>query len=105
MKSNADVVYRDLQSSPTLNDIIDKKLKKLNRYSNAIIHSRVTLDSPHNHKHKGKLFRATIELDVKGAPVAVTQDDPSVHIAVRDAFSAAERKLKQYSEKRRAVTH
>lgn len=46
MKSNADVVYRDLHSSPTLNDIIDKKLEKLKRYSNAIIHSRVILDSP-----------------------------------------------------------
>lgn len=105
MKSNADVVYRDLQSSPTLNDIIDKKLKKLSRYSNAIIHSRVTLDSPHKHKHKGKMFRASIELDVKGAPVAVTQDDASVHIAIRDAFSAAERKLKQHSEKQRATEH
>lgn len=105
MKSNADVVYRDLHSSPTLNDIIDKKIEKLNRYSNAIIHSRVILDSPHKHKHKGKMFRATIELDVKGAPVAVTQDDPSVHVAIRDAFSAAERKLKQHNQKLRASQH
>ncbi len=105
MKSNADVVYRDLHSSPTLNDVIDKKLNKLNRFSNAIIHSRVTLDSPHKRQHKGKMFRATIELDVKGAPVAVTQDDPSVHVAVREAFAAAERKLKQRSAKLRAIQH
>lgn len=105
MKPNADVVYRDLDASPALNDIIDKKLEKLNRYSSAILHSRVTLDSPHKHKHKGKLYRATIELDVKGSPVAVTQDDPSVHIAVREAFSAAERKLKQHNQKLRAVRH
>lgn len=105
MKPNADVVYRDLDSSPALNDIIDKKLAKLSRYSNAILHSRVVLDSPHKHKHKGKMYRATIELDVKGAPVAVTQDDPSVHIAVREAFSAAERKLKQHTQRLRSTEH
>lgn len=105
MKSNADVVYRDLDTSPALNDIIERKLEKLSRYSNTILHSRVVLDSPHKHKHKGKMFRATIELNVNGEPVAVSQNDESVHVAVRDAFSVAERKLKQCSEKRRMVHH
>jgi len=105
MKSNADVVYRDFESSPALTDSIHKKLDKLSRFSDALISTRVVLDIPHNHKHKGKLFRASIELGVKGAPVTVTHDDASVHVAVRDAFHAAERKLKEVASKRRDPHH
>lgn len=104
MKSNADVVFRDIDSSPALNDVIHKKIDKLYRYSDSIQHSRVVLDSPHNHKHKGKMFRASIELGVKGAPMTVTQDDPSVHVAVRDAFAVMERKLKEESERKRSTS-
>lgn len=103
MKSAVDVVYRDLNSSAALNDIITKKLEKLNRYTDQIVHSRVVLDIPHNHKHKGKQFRASIELDIKGHPVAITQDDESIHVAVRDAFSSAERKVKQLVDRQRNI--
>ncbi len=92
------VTYRDLDASQALNSIIHKRLQKLERYSTDIKHSRVVLDSPHNHKHKGKQFRATVEIDIKGSPITITQDDPSIHIAVRDAFNAAERKLKDYAK-------
>jgi len=103
MKSAVDVVYRDLDSSAALNDIITKKLEKLNRYTDQIVHSRVVLDIPHNHKHKGKQFRASIELEIKGHPVAITQDDESIHVAVRDAFSSAERKVKQLVDRQRNI--
>lgn len=101
MKSNAEVVYRDFDSSPALNEIINKRLEKLYRYSDSILHSRVVLDSPHNHKHKGKLFRASIEIDMKGAPLLVSNDDESVHVAVRDAFQTMERRLKETVSKQK----
>ncbi len=105
MKSSADVVYRDIDSSPALTSIIEKRLEKLSRFSDSLISTRVVLDSPHNHKHKGKLYRASIELAVKGSPMTVTHDDTSVHVAVRDAFQAAERKLKEVESRRRATSH
>ncbi len=105
MKANADVVYRDFDASPALNETIYKKIEKLHRYSDSILHSRVVLDAPHKHKHKGKLFRASIELGLKGSPITVTQDNLSVHVAVRDAFSALERKLKEESAKRKNTRH
>lgn len=104
MKSNAEVVYRDLDASPALNETIQKRLDKLYRFSNSIIHSRVVLDSPHKHKHKGKLFRASIEIDMKGTPLLVSNDDESMHVAVRDAFETMERKLKE-SSKKKLVRH
>ena len=103
MKPAVDVVYRDLDSSAALNEVIAKKLAKLSRYSDQIVRSRVVLDAPHNHKHKGKQFRASIELDIKGHPFAVTQDDESIHIAVRDAFYTAERKVKELTSRQRSL--
>ena len=103
MKFNADVVYRDLEPSTALNSTIHKKVEKLYRFSDSILHSRVTLNSPHNHKHKGKMFRASIELGIKGSPITVSHDDPSPHIAVRDAFATFERKLKEEANRRKAA--
>ena len=102
MKSAVDVVYRDFDSSSALNDIILKKLEKLNRFTDKITHSRVILGAPHQHKTKGKQFRACIELDIKGHPMAFTQDDESIHVAVRDAFTSAERKVKQFVSRQRS---
>jgi ribosomal subunit interface protein len=105
MKPVVDVTYRDLDSSAVLNQIISKKVEKLTRYSDQIIHSRVVLDAPHHHKHKGKQYRASIELDIKGHPIAISHDDESIHIAVRDAFVSAERKVKQLVAKRREIRY
>jgi ribosomal subunit interface protein len=103
MKSAVDVHYRDMEYSASLNDVISKKLEKLNRFSDQIMHSRVVLDTPHNHKQKGKQFRASIEIDIKGHPIAVTQDNESIHLAVRDAFNSAERKVKQITARQRTL--
>lgn len=103
MKPAVDVIYRDLDTSTALNEIINKKVEKLSRFNDQIIYSRVVLESPHNHKHKGKQFRASIELDVQGRPLAVTQDDESIHVAVRDAFVSAERQIKKVTAKQRSI--
>lgn len=103
MKTAVDVLYRDLDSSAALNEVITKKLEKLNRFSDQIMHSRVVLDTPHNHKHKGRQFRASIEIDIKGHPIAITQNNESIHLAVRDAFNSAERKVKQITARKRTI--
>jgi ribosomal subunit interface protein len=88
-------VFRDLDSSPALTFTINKKLDKLSRFSSEILRSRVVLDSPHKSKNKGKLYRASIELNLKGKPITVSHDAASAHLAVKEAFSAAERRLKE----------
>lgn len=103
MKPAVDVLYRDFDFSASLHEVITKKAEKLSRYSDQILHSRVVLDIPHNHKHKGKQFRASIEVDIKGHPIAVTQDNESIHLAVRDAFNSAERKVKQITARQRTL--
>lgn len=99
MKANTNVVFRDIDHSPALAYTINKKLEKLQRFSSDIIHSRVVIDSPRKRLNQTKLFRASIEIGVKGSPILVTQDNESAHIAIREAFNAAERKLKACNNK------
>lgn len=97
--ANHEITYHNLDTSPALNEDINKRLKKLERYSSDITRIRVVVDSPHNHKHKGKLFHVLIEISIKGNIIPVGQDDTSIHVAVRDAFESAGRQLKSYAER------
>lgn len=99
MKSNTNVVFKDTDHSPALAYTINKKLEKLQRFSSDIIHSRVVIDSPRKRMNQTKVFRASIEIGIKGSPILITQDNESAHVAVREAFIAAERKLKAYNNK------
>ena len=97
--ANHEITYHNLDSSPALSEDINKRLEKLERFSSDIQHARVVIDSPHNHKHKGKLFHVAIEISLKGSIIPVSHDDPSVHAAVKHAFEAAERQLKSHAER------
>lgn len=99
MKASNNVVFKDVDHSPALAYTINKKLEKLERFSGSILHSRVVVDAPCRRNNKTKLFRASIELGLKGAPILVTQDSESAHVAIREAFSAVERKLKATGER------
>ena len=105
MKPALNVVYRNLDHSPTLDQQIDKGVGKLTRFSQHIITGRVVLDSPHQHKHKGKLYRASLELDVQGQMLSLAQNDESIHVALRDLFKTAERKVKEVEAKHRRLRH
>lgn len=99
MKASNNVVFKDVDHSPALAYTINKKLQKLERLSSAILHSRVVVNSPCKRNNKAKLFRASVELNLRGTPILATQDSDSAHIAVREAFSAAERKLKATNDR------
>lgn len=110
MSNEFQVVFHNIDQSPALVDNVNKRIEKLQRYSNDIIGGRVVLDSPHNNHHKGKVFSVTLEIHTSGKEVVVKQgqhDKPShedIYVAVRDAFNAAERQLKSVDKKHRNTT-
>ncbi|MEX2962083.1 HPF/RaiA family ribosome-associated protein [Microbulbifer sp. TYP-18] len=99
------IVFRDIDKSAALANTISKKLHKLERYCGDIIRSRVVLEAPHQHKHKGKQFKASVELALSGKPVTITSESESIHRAVSGAFASAERCLKERGERRKTLRH
>lgn len=105
MKSAATIVYRDLESSDALNDTIQKKVGKLMRLSDRLAVQRVVITAPHHHQHKGSQFIVSLEMHQAGTPLNLSHEDDSVHLAVREAFAAAERRVKEQCAKARSRRH
>ncbi|MFD1217898.1 MULTISPECIES: HPF/RaiA family ribosome-associated protein [Microbulbifer] len=99
------IVFRDIDKSAALANTVSRKLDKLERYCGDIIRSRVVLEAPHQHKHKGKQYKASVELALSGNPVTITNESDSIHRAVNAAFSSAERCLKERGERRKTRRH
>ena len=69
----------------------------------------MVVESPHKHQHKGNTYHVRIELSVPGDEIVVTRDPQSaahedLSIALRDAFTAAQRQLQAYVEKHNPST-
>jgi ribosomal subunit interface protein len=95
------VTIRDTLKSQFLEDHIIKKAFKLSQYCQQISKCRVFVDMPQKHKHQGKLFRVSVELNVRGKELVVNRKlNEDVYVAVAQAFDAMERKLENYTHRR-----
>jgi len=101
------ITLRGMGHSPAIEQAIRGKLSWLQRYFPHIIGCRVTLEAPHRHHRKGRLYHVRIDLTVPGGDLVVARD-PSLHlahedvlVAIRDSFDAARRELMDYARRKR----
>lgn len=101
------ITLRGMGPSPAIERAIRRKLSWLQRYFPHIIGCRVTLEVPHRHDRKGRLYHVRIHLTVPGGELVVARD-PSLHlahgdvlVAIRDSFDAARRELMDYARLKR----
>ncbi|MCY4265366.1 MAG: ribosome-associated translation inhibitor RaiA [Gammaproteobacteria bacterium] len=108
MTNEFQIVYHNIDQSNAVNEAVQKRISKLERYCDQIITGRVVLDSPHNNRHKGKVYSVGLEIHTSTKEVRVNQDQhdnpahEDLYVAIRDAFNAAERQLKSIDKKHRA---
>jgi ribosomal subunit interface protein len=107
MSNEFQIVFHNIDPSDAVTDSVNKRVEKLRRFNGDIIGGRVVLDSPHNNRHKGKVYSVALELHTPNKEVVVTQEQHDNHahedlyVAIRDAFNAAERQLKSVDKKHR----
>ena len=96
------VSFHGIAHSEALYGAIRKKAEELERFYDRIVSCRVVLELGGRHKRKGKQYSARIDLKVPGAEIAVTHEhDEDAHLALRDAFDAARRRLEDYARTQR----
>ncbi len=111
MTNEFQVVFHNIDQSNAVNEAVQKRISKLERYCDQIITGRVVLDSPHNNHHKGKVYSVGLEIHTPSKEVRVNQEQHDNHahedlyVAIRDAFNAAERQLKSIDKKHRSNRH
>ena len=100
MNNEFQIFFHNIEQTDALEGAVRKRIAKLERYCERIISGRVVLDSPHNHRHKGKVYSVGLEIHTSQKEVRVNQEQHDNHahedlyVAIRDAFNAAERQLK-----------
>lgn len=88
--------------SDALQSAIRDRAKKLERYYERIVSCRVVLELAARHQGKGNQYTARIDLKVPGGEIAVTHThDEDLQVALREAFSAARRRLEDYARTQR----
>ncbi len=101
-----DIVYRDFPESEAITTTISKYIEKIEKFGrNQIVSCHVVVAAPHRHHHKGKIYHIQIRMHVGNKDIIVDHEREQDHsheeinVAIRDAFSAAERQLKDYVDK------
>ena len=101
------ISFRNMDPSPAIEAVVREKAAKLDRFFERIVSCDVTIEAPHRHHHKGKLYKVRIDIGMPGNDVHVNQEGPKnqahedVYVAIRDAFDAAARQLEDHARKLR----
>jgi ribosomal subunit interface protein len=96
------ISFRNMDPSPAVEAIVREKAAKLDRFFDRIVSCDVTIEAPHRHHHKGKLYKVRIDIGIPGKDVHVNQEGPKnqahedINVAIRDAFDAAVRQLEDH---------
>ncbi len=102
------VVFRNMERSDKLEQLINEKAEKLERVFDRISRMRVTVEIPHKHHKHGNKYQVSIDLSVPEKDIVVCRDTNGDHTTVesvykvtKEAFEAAKRQLEDYVRKRR----
>ena len=97
-----ETVFRDVRPSDALRADVDAWAAKLETAYDGIMRCDVVIEAPHRHRRKGRPHHVRVTLTVPGGTIVVSHDDggdpahTDAHVAVRDAFLAARRRLEDW---------
>lgn len=106
MKVPLEITFHNLQSSEWLEAQVREQVQKLEKIYPRLVGCRVSLEG--QHKRSGNICDVHIELRLPGGALVVSREphrtkeryaNPTAGTALRDAFAAAERQLKDYKQR------
>jgi len=101
MQQPLQITQHNISLSEAAETRIRDRAAKLELFSKRIISCHVTIDVPHHHKQKGEAFEVHIAINLPGEELMIRHEpDEELNVAIRDAFDAAERRLKEHAERR-----
>ena len=101
------ITFRNLSHSDAIATRIEQQFEKLCHYCDRIINCQVIVEVPHQHHRDKNPYHIRINLSLPGEKLVINRDSSgkyhdNAYIAIRDAFSAAQRKLKRFAELQKA---
>ena len=103
MNLEPQITLRNITIDSDLENTIKEKTSKLQQLMNTIIFCDIVIESPQNHKNKGKAFAIHIKCGVPDKVLVVNhQCEDDLAIAIRDAFMGMEQQLRAYKTKQQS---
>jgi ribosome-associated translation inhibitor RaiA/cold shock CspA family protein len=106
-----EIAFRDMEASPAVEELIRRRVAKLETVFSQVAACRVIVEAPHKHRIRGNLFHVRIDLStpqgeiVSSRDVGVNVAHEQLNVALRDAFAAARKQLLKHKEKIRLDYH
>jgi ribosomal subunit interface protein len=103
MQIPIEITLRDIPHSDAVETRIREKIEKLDRFHERVMSCRVTVESPQQRKHQGKLYSVHIDIKVPGGGELVVNriQNEDIYVAIRDAFNAVARQLEDHVRRQR----
>ncbi len=104
------ITFRDFGHSDAVESRIREHVAKLEQLHDRMTSCRVMVEAHHRRHHKGRIFHVRIDITTPGREIVVNRDQhdkhahEDVYVALRDAFSAAQRQLRDHVRERRGRT-
>jgi cold shock CspA family protein/ribosome-associated translation inhibitor RaiA len=102
MPVDVQISFRGMAVSPSIEAQVRRRADELQQFSDRVHACRVTLKAAHRRHRHGTIYEARVELLVPGGEVVVNREPgmdhahEDMHVAVRDAFDAARRRLQDH---------
>ncbi len=88
------ITWRGLTRSDAIEAAVRDSVQKLHQFHQHIVSCRVVVEQADRHKRHGRQYVVRLDLRVPGAEIAINHEhDEDLHVALRDAFADARRKL------------
>jgi hypothetical protein len=101
------LTFRHMTTSEAVEADIRAWVEALEGLGERITSCRVTIEAPHQHHHHGGLYRVLIQLALPSHRIIVGRSPgedhahEDLHVAIRDAFRAARRRVEDHLQRQR----
>jgi ribosome-associated translation inhibitor RaiA len=110
MPGDVQITFRGMEASPSVEAQVRHRAEELQRVSDRVIACRVTLEAAHRRHRHGKIYHVHVDLSVPGGRLVVNREPgenhahEDMHVAIRDAFDAARRRLQDHMRRLKGQT-
>ena len=98
MPAEVKISFRGMDTSPSVEAQIQRRAEELERFSDRLSACRVVVEAAHRRHRQGTIYHVSVDLAVPGGRVVVNREpgEDHAHVAIRDAFDAARRRLQDH---------
>ena len=106
MRPILQIHYGNVNKTSSIEDMIQKKVAKLQKVCADLISCRVSIEKPQQHQRVGNPYRVRLDLKAPGKEIVTIREsskgdmhDPLAKV-ITDAFTAVQLQLKEYKERK-----